>query len=140
MSPTMDIPALNDFIDNVFPQLAGDYRVEELAADRLVVRLRVSDRHLRPGETISGPSMFALADVAVYLALQSRIGPITQSVTTSCSIDFMRRPAAGTDLLATAYLLKLGRVLAVGDVHIRSEGAPDIVARATVTYSIPPAA
>ena len=107
-------------------------------ADGLTVRLRVDDRHLRPGGTVSGPSMFALADVAIYLAVLSRIGPVALAVTTNCSIDFMRRPAAGRDLIAQARLLKLGRALAVGDVLIRSDGSADPVARAGLTYSIPP--
>jgi uncharacterized protein (TIGR00369 family) len=83
--------------------------------------------------------MFALADVAVYLAILSRIGPVALAVTTNCAIDFMRKPAAGRDLIGEARLLKLGRVLAVGDVLIRSEGEEAPVARAGLTYSIPPA-
>ena len=82
--------------------------------------------------------MFALADVGVYLAILARLGPVTLAVTTSSSMDFMRKPEAGRDLLADVTLLKLGRVLAVGDVLIRSEGSASVVARATMTYSIPP--
>lgn len=128
------------FLAAEFPQVDGQFAVEALAEDGLVVRLCVSERHLRPGGTVSGPSMFALADVAIYLAVLSRIGPVALAVTTSCSIDFMRRPAAGRDLLAEARLLKLGRVLAVGDVLIRSEGQEAVVARASLTYAIPPGA
>ncbi len=106
----------------------------------LTVRLRVAERHLRPGGTVSGPSMFALADVAVYLAILSRIGPVALAVTTNCSIDFMRKPAARTDLICDVRLLKLGRVLAVGDCLLRSDGDDRPVARASMTYSIPPVA
>jgi uncharacterized protein (TIGR00369 family) len=102
------------------------------------VRLPVADRHLRPGGTISGPTMFSLADVSMYLATMAMIGPVTLAVTTNCSIDFMRKPAAGVDLIATGRLLKLGRVLAVGDVLIHSEGTIAPVARASLTYAIPP--
>ncbi|MGL4281424.1 MAG: PaaI family thioesterase [Albidovulum sp.] len=101
-------------------------------------RERVAERHLRPGGTVSGPTMFGLADVAVYLAILARIGPVALAVTTNGSIDFLRKPAAGVDLLGEARLLKLGRVLAVGDVLIRSEGMEEPVARAGLTYSIPP--
>ena len=103
----------------------------------LVLRLKVSDRHLRPGGTVSGPALFGLADVAMYLAILSRIGPVALAVTTNCSIDFMRKPAAGCDVLAEARLLKLGRRLAVGDVLLFSEGTTEPVARAGLTYSIP---
>lgn len=134
----MDGEALEAFLRDAFTQVADDFALDRVEPDGLTVRLRVADRHLRPGGTVSGPSMFALADVAVYLAILSRLGPVALAVTTNCSIDFMRKPAAGADLLCEARLLKLGRVLAVGDCLIRSDGAEAIVARASLTYSIPP--
>jgi len=82
--------------------------------------------------------MFGLADVSVYLAVLAMIGPKGLSVTTSCAMDFMRKPAAETDLICECRLLKLGKVLAVGDALIFSEGDPKPVARANMTYSIPP--
>lgn len=134
---------LQTFLDAQFEQVARDFEVEEVAPMEARIRLRVADKHLRPGGTVSGPSMFALADVAVYLALIAMIGPKALAVTTNASMDFMRKPAAGQDLIGEARLLKLGRVLAVGDVLIRSDnpnadtpGEP--VARASMTYSIPP--
>ncbi|SEO30873.1 uncharacterized domain 1-containing protein [Gemmobacter aquatilis] len=138
MAVVMGRDALEAFLAQEFPQVAADFAVEELREDALVMRLKVAERHLRPGGTVSGPTMFALADVAIYLAILSRIGPVALAVTTNCSIDFMRKPEAGRDLLAEVRLLKLGRVLAVGDVLIRSEGSPDPVARAGLTYAIPP--
>ncbi|WP_147125021.1 PaaI family thioesterase [Shimia ponticola] len=138
MTPVMDIPALTQFLADVFPQVCDDFAVEEITDDGIVIRLNVAERHLRPGGTVSGPSMFGLADVAVYLAVLSRIGPKALAVTTNCSIDFMRKPAAGVDLIADCKLLKLGRVLAVGDALIFSEGMDQPVCRATLTYSIPP--
>ncbi len=138
MDIVMDKAALAAFMDEAFPQVAGDFRVEHLTPEGIVMRLLAHERHLRPGGTVSGPAMFALADVAVYLAILARIGPVGLAVTTNMSIDFMRKPPAGRDLLAEARLLKLGRALAVGDVLIRSEGTEPVVARATATYSIPP--
>ena len=87
---------------------------------------------------MSGPSVFALADVSVYIAILGMIGPEGMTVTTNCSIDFMRKPASNTDLIAECRLLKLGRVLAVGEVLIFSDGGEHPVARASLTYSIPP--
>ena len=102
------------------------------------MRLKVADRHLRPGGTVSGPTMFSLADVSIYLAILARLGPVALAVTTNASIDFLRKPAAGVDLIAEARVLKFGRVLVVGDVLIRSEGQAEPVARSSLTYSIPP--
>ncbi len=136
--PRMDEAALEAFLRAEFPQVADDFAVVHAAPLEAVVRLRVAERHLRPGGTVSGPSLFALADVSIYLALLATIGPEALAVTTSCAIDFMRKPAAGADLLGTARLLKVGRTLAVGDVLIRSEGMAEPVARASLTYAIPP--
>ncbi|WP_149143103.1 PaaI family thioesterase [Gemmobacter caeruleus] len=133
----MNETELQGFLAEAFPQVAEDFVVEQAGAET-VVRLVVAERHLRPGGTVSGPSMFALADVGVYLAILHRIGPVALAVTTNCSIDFMRKPAAGRDLIARVRLLKLGRVLAVADALIFSDGEPAPVARASLTYSIPP--
>ena len=139
MAIVMDRAALTVFLADQFGQVAQEFAVEAVDDEELTLRLIVQQRHLRPGGTVSGPSIFALADVAVYLAILARIGPVALAVTTSASVDFLRKPAAGVDLLAQARILKLGRVLAVGDVLIRSAGAADVVARASLTYSIPPA-
>ena len=140
MAVKMDAAALTAFMAEAFPQRAADFVVEEVAPMRARIRMPVDHQHLRPGGTVSGPTLFALADVSIYLAVLAMIGPVPLAVTTSCSIDFMRKPKAETDLLAEARLLKLGRVLAVGDVLIHSEGVTDPVARASLTYSIPPGA
>ena len=127
------------FLDREFPQVTGEFTIEDLGEMRIRTRLNVGERHLRPGGTVSGPSIFALADVSVYMAVLAMIGPKGLAVTTNCSIDFMRKPAAGADLIAECRLLKLGRVLAVGEVLIFSDGGDAPVARASMTYSIPPA-
>lgn len=129
---------LEQFLRREFPQVADDFAIEAMGPGRLTLRLKSSDRHLRPGGTVSGPSLFALADVAVYLAILAEIGPEALAVTTNCSIDFMRKPAAGRHVIAQATLLKLGRQLAVGDVLLYSDGKEEPVARATLTYSLPP--
>ncbi len=138
MTVTMDAAELTHFLGREFPQVAEDFVIEEVGERRIRVRLAVGERHLRPGGTVSGPSIFALADVAVYLGLLAMIGPKALAVTTNCSIDFMRKPAANTDLIAECRLLKVGRVLAVGEVLIFSDGVDAPVARASLTYSIPP--
>jgi uncharacterized protein (TIGR00369 family) len=136
----MDKAALSAFLEQQFAQVAADFSVLRVEGEMLELALNVSARHLRPGGTVSGPAMFGLADVAMYLAILSRIGPVALAVTTNCSIDFLRKPEAGRILIAQARVLKLGRQLAVGDVLIRSQGRDDVVARAGLTYAIPPKA
>ena len=138
MDLKMDAAALQAFLDAQFEQVARDFTVEEVRPMEIRIRKHVNAGHLRPGGTVSGPTMFALADVCIYLAALAMIGPKALAVTTNASIDFMRKPAAGRALIGEGRLLKLGRVLAVGDVLIRSDGSEAAVARASVTYSIPP--
>ena len=138
MPLAMDKDALTQFLASDFSQVDGMFTIESVGEMKAVIRLNVREEHLRPGGTVSGPSMFALADVSVYLAILAMIGPKALSVTTNCSIDFMRKPEAGRDLLCHVRLLKLGRVLAVGDCLLFSEGSDQAVARASLTYSIPP--
>lgn len=128
---------LIEYLEQVFPQIKGEFTILELAERHLKVKLNIQDKHLRPGGTVSGPSMFSLADVSVYMAILAMIGPEPLAVTTGCSLDFMRKPVGGRDIIASCKLLKLGRSLAVGDVLIHSEGMYEPVARATMTYSIP---
>ncbi len=137
MKQKMNTTELNAFMGEVFEEVADQFVVEQAGAGTVNVRMGINTQHLRPGGTISGPSMFALADVSMYLAILGVIGPVALAVTTNCSIDFMRKPAAGVDLIGKARVLKLGRTLAVGDVLIYSEGVVEPVARASLTYSIP---
>jgi uncharacterized protein (TIGR00369 family) len=139
MAIVMDADAMNDFLAKVFPEVVDEFHVDAVSEEEVVLRLRVGPQHLRPGGTVSGPSMFGLADVTAYLVTLSRIGPRALAVTTNCSIDFMRKPAAGVDLLGKGRLLKLGKQLSVSDVLLYSEGMEAPVARASLTYAIPPA-
>jgi uncharacterized protein (TIGR00369 family) len=139
MGLVMDKDALNAFLYEVFEVVADDFNVEYVDEDEVRVRLYAHDKHLRPGGTVSGPAMFGLADVSAYLATLSHIGPKALAVTTNCSIDFMRKPEAHRDVLAHARLLKLGKQLSVTDVLLFSEGVKKPVARACLTYAIPPA-
>jgi len=127
-----------EFLSREFPQVSDNFVIDRITPEETVVRMVIDERHLRPGGTVSGPAMFALADISFYVAILARIGPIGLAVTTNANIDFLRKPAAGVDLVATATLLKVGKVLAVGEAHIRNPGSPDVVARASMTYSIPP--
>lgn len=138
MDVKMSRAQLQKFLVEEFVQVADVFEVESVGVNQLSMRMRISEQNLRPGGTVSGPSIFALADVTIYLAILAMIGPEALAVTTNCSIDFIRKPAGGVDMRAEGRILKLGRVLAVGDVLIYSDGQAEPVARASLTYSIPP--
>ncbi|WP_207063216.1 PaaI family thioesterase [Motiliproteus sp. SC1-56] len=135
----MTIEAMHAFLAEHFPQGKDYYgRVESIFHHGALLRLSPEDAHLRPGGTVSGPVMMALADVAMYVALLGEIGPVPMAVTTNLNINFLKRPVPDADLLAEAKLLKLGSRLAVGEVTVTSEGEEMPVAHVTCTYSIPP--
>ena len=138
MSLALNKEELSAYLQEIFPQVIQEYAIEALDPEGVTMRLLVGAQHLRPGGTVSGPSMFALADVAVYAMVLSRLGRKALAVTTSSSMDFLRKPAAEVDMIARGRLLKLGRSLVVGDVLMYSDGSDKVVARATMTYSIPP--
>src|ERR1700733_8163684 len=135
--PALDADALAGFLRAEFPQVfnaASGLAIEAVWYGGARVRQAYREAFLRPGGTISGPTMMALADFAMYAAVLSAIGPVPLAVTTSLTINFLRKPDTA-DLVAEAKLLKLGKRLAVGDVGIRSGEAADLVAHATSTYS-----
>ena len=135
----MSVAELEKFLHDEFPQVfkGGDFSIESADGTTCRLRQRYSDRMLRPGGTISGPTLMALADCAMYVVLLSAIGPVGLAVTTNLSINFLRKGQPGQDVLAAARLLKLGKRLAVGEVNLLSGTSPDPIAHVTSTYSIP---
>jgi len=137
--PLMTAAEVEAFLDREFPQIhhgGRTYYVEAVGELSARVRMDFHERHLRPGGTLSGPSMMALADLALYVAILAQIGPVALAVTTNLSFNFLRKPKR-TALTAECRILKLGRRLAEGEVALRSEGEEDLVCHATGTYSIP---
>ena len=124
------------FLEEVFPQVIGKIEILSLTGLSSSVKLRIAETDLRPGGTVSGPSMFLLADVTFYISVLAAIGKQPLAVTTNCSINFMRKPNPN-DLIADARILKKGRSLVVGDVLLRSSIEDLTVAQASFTYAIP---
>ena len=135
----MSVAELEAFLNREFPQSfgSGDTVIEHADGETCLLRQRYNDRMLRPRGTVSGPTLMALADCAMYVVLLSAIGPVGLAVTTNLSINFLRKGQPGQDVLAAARLLKLGERLAVGEVNLLSGTSPDPIAHATSTYSIP---
>ena len=135
--PVLSLAQIRQFLDSEFPQVGGAFAVEEVGPMRARMRLIFQERHLRPGGTISGPAMFGLADVALYVAILANIGPVGLAVTTNLNINFLKKPEPA-DLIGEARLIKLGKRLAVGEVSIFATTSDDLVAHAVGAYSIPP--
>ena len=140
MSPQMTVQELEEFVRKEFPQMFRGTSIVIERADGKTCRLReaYNERMLRPGGTVSGPTLMALADFAMYVVLLSAIGPVGLAVTTNLNTNFLNKAPAGHDVIAEARLLKLGKRLAVGEVALFSAAGPDPVAHVTSTYSIPP--
>ena len=123
------------FLATEFPQNTST--VEAVGDGSATVRKAIGVADLRPGGTVSGPVLMAVADVALYVAILGSIGIVPLTVTTQLSINFMRKPAADRDIIGVCKLLKLGKTLAVGEVSLYSAGLSDVVAHAVGTYAIP---
>jgi uncharacterized protein (TIGR00369 family) len=140
MAAQMTIPELEEFLRREFPQMFRGTTITIERADGKACRIReaYNERMLRPGGTVSGPTLMALADFAMYVVLLSAIGPVGLAVTTNLNTNFLSKAPAGHDLIAEARLLKLGKRLAVGEVTLYSAAGAEPVAHVTSTYSIPP--
>ena len=138
-APKMTASELEARLAQEFPQGSYGKRIHIEAVGPMTARLRyaVNERNLRPGGTVSGPTLMGLADGAMYVAVLAHIGWVPLAVTTSLTINFLKKPKPG-DLIADCRLVKLGKRLAVGDVGIRSSGEDELVAHCVATYSIPP--
>ncbi len=115
-------------------------RLQAIEYGKATMVLPFAGNMLRPGGTVSGPSMMALADGTMYAVVLSMIGHVKLAVTTNFNINFLRKPLPG-DLIAEGGIIKLGKRLGVIEVTLFSEHgvSPEPVAHATGTYSIPPA-
>ena len=127
---------LDEFLKKEFPQVSKNFEILNLTPGSLSMLMHITNENLRPGGTVSGPTMFLLADVSFYLATLSLIGPKSLTVTTNCSINFLRKPSKA-HLICKTRVLKLGKSLSVGDVLIYSQGNDKPVAHANLTYAIP---
>ena len=134
----MDVEALQRLLAEAGFGGPPPYVVEQVGDWGVRLRLPITPAHQRPGGTVSGPALMSLADAAAWLAVLAQIGPVVLAVSTSLHIDFLRKPEL-VDVLAEGRLIKLGKTLAVIDVSLHSEGRDELVAKAQVTYSIPPA-
>jgi uncharacterized protein (TIGR00369 family) len=140
LKPLLDVGQVNELLNRVFPQLNGPHRFYEaidVFPGGCTVRLNADERHLRPGNTVSGPSLFTLADIGGYVCVLSHAGPDALSVTTNLNINFTRKAGPGP-IDGHCRILKLGRSLLVFDIDIVAGADQATVAHATGTYSIPP--
>lgn len=127
---------LETFFTRDFPQ--ADFIIEDVGNMSATIRKRVGHDHLRPGGTVSGPVLMEIADAALYVAILGEIGLVALAVTTNLNINFLRKPAPDRDMIARCKLIKLGKLLAIGEVTIYPDGLDDPVAHAVGTYAIPP--
>lgn len=124
------------FLNAEFPQTKCI--VESVGEQSATVRHAIGFDELRPGGTVSGPVLMAVADVALYVAILGEIGLAALAVTTNLTINFLRKPSSEKDIIGVCSLLKTGKSLVVGEVSLYSEGDAKPVAHVVGTYSIPP--
>lgn len=116
------------------PDPAHAMRIEELTDSTIRMCAPVGDRPLRPGDTVSGPTLFSIADAVAWMLTLAHLEPGRDAVTSSVTMQFLRRPRP-VDIVGEGRLLRMGRRLSVTDVLLYSDGTTDPVAQATVTYA-----
>lgn len=126
------------FLQKEFPQSLIKCEIEDVTQKGAIVIYHVDASDLRPGGTVSGPTMMTVADYALYIAILGEIGIVGLSVTTSLNINFLRKPSAGLDIRGVCRLMKVGKALIVGEVNLFSIDSDEPIAHVTGTYSIPP--
>ncbi len=136
MNMPMNVEQARAFLSRVFPQ--NTCIVESIGEGTSVLRQKIGHEHLRPGGTVSGPTLMSVADCAAYVAILGKAGEVALAVTTSLNINFLRKPSSDRDIIGKCRLLKAGKRLMVCEISLFSEGLPEPVAHVTATYSIPP--
>ena len=139
MKLQFSISELSSYLDEVFPQVVNRYRIVDLQQGYARVIQNITQENLRPGGTVSGPTIFSLVDIGMYILLLAHIGKEPLAVTTNCSIDFLNKPTIDEELVADCNLLKLGKTLVVGEVLVKSSEKETLLARSSITYYRPKA-
>ena len=139
MKLQFSISELSSYLDEVFPQVVNRYRIVDLKQGYARVIQNITQENLRPGGTVSGPTIFSLVDIGMYILLLAHIGKEPLAVTTNCSIGFLKKPTIDEELVADCHLLKLGKTLVVGEVLVKSSEKETLLARSSITYYRPKA-
>ena len=134
MELQFSISELSSYLDEVFPQVVNQYKIITLEPGYAKIVQNISSENLRPGGTVSGPTILSLVDIGMYNLLLAHIGKEPLAVTTNCSIDFLQKPNAGEEMVADCRLLKL---LIVGEVLVKALKKEDLLARSSITYFRP---
>lgn len=138
--PVLTAQEVGDYVREVFAEAdVYNWKVEEIRPGGATVSMITGPRDIRPGGTVSGPTMFALADIAAYILTLAHVGRQALAVTTNLSINFVNKPDPGK-LIAEAELIKLGKRLCVCEIRIFTlhDGMKRLAAHAVATYSVPP--
>ncbi len=127
---------ISAFLKSALPQTGCS--VVDVGNSGSTLRFHITEKHLRPGGTVAGPVLMEVADVAIYVAILGELGIVALAVTTSLTINFLRKPSAEKDIIGICKILKQGKRLVVGEVSLFSDGDDEAVAHVVATYSIPP--
>ncbi|WP_111858456.1 PaaI family thioesterase [Acinetobacter sp. CFCC 10889] len=128
---------IQQFLQFIFPQVNDNFTIHSVGNQSAELYYKVDTQSLRPGGTVAGPVLMALADLALYVAILGEIGIVSLAVTTNLNINFLRKPVGDQNLHAICKLMKVGKTLTMGEVSIFSMGDENAVAHVTGTYALP---
>ncbi|MFV5592517.1 PaaI family thioesterase [Acinetobacter junii] len=125
------------FLAQEFPQALEKTSIVEITSKGAELLYRVDQSDLRPGQTVSGPTLMLVADFALYVAILGDLGLVAMAVTTNMTINFFRKPNGMQNIKAVCKLIKVGKTLVTGEVWLYSVGDDEPVAHVIGTYAIP---
>ena len=114
-----------------------DLQVLQASPGEVQLALPVAPRHVHGGGVVCGQSLMAAADTAMVLAVMTRLGSFKPMTTVQLQTSFLRAVpgGAGGAVGLTARVLRMGRNLVFGEVHLHSpDGA--LAAHTTTTYAL----
>lgn len=126
-----------EFITQEFPQALKKTDIQDITSKGAELLYRVDQHDLRPGQTVSGPSLMLVADFALYVAILGRLGLVAMAVTTNMNINFFRKPKGNQNIRAVCNLIKVGKTLVTGEVWLYSGDDEEPVAHVMGTYVLP---
>ena len=126
---------INAYLAEAFP-ISGQ-RCVEVGGRWAVAAITPDERSRRPGDIISGPTIFGLCDAVLWYALFGAVGLEPMALTSELSIRYLR-PARGDTVFARAELHHVGKRSVIGSIRCWVDEAEDkTLAVAQGTYIRP---
>ncbi len=105
---------------------------------RVVMSIKLQDRHMNPGGVVHGGVLATLMDEATAHSIATVRGLESPLATVDMNVSFLSGARPGDELQCEARALRVGSSVAFSEAEIRRRGRDDLVAKGRFTYAILP--